>query len=563
VDERVLAGTRCGAALVLLVATFADGHARQNTVLLALITAYIAHAAGVFVHSLLRPEGFAGRANLLQWIDLAWTVAATSVSGGPSSYVFPLFTFVLAAAAVRWGLRRSLHDGAIVLIVAVTQAGLVVAGDGEGEFEWDYFLVRVSFVVFGVAVLFGNLAERLHALRFQATALAELVIDIGRAARLQPAVELTLRRVLQIFDARQAWLVIEEYDTAAVHVWRACTTRGQQNEVSRRELPRESHQHWLEPSRSRALSCEFRRAGSTWRAVSLPAGSAGRCVPVDCSPPQGIADSDPGDGILSTPVEFARVFRGKLYVCDPVARPRGAFRLRFLRRLSLQTSPALLNLYLLRNLRSHAESLERARIARELHDGVLQALAGIGMRLDVLRRESELPSPEVGQQLAELRDLLREQTLETRELMLRLRPLEVDADHLRAAMHDVVERFSRTVAITVRLHWAVGRLALSPRECNEVVRILQEALVNVRRHSGATEVDVRIEADADAWVIIVSDNGHGFGFTGRRTHERLEAENAGPHVICERVTALGGTLAIESSAEGARLEMTFPMRQGA
>jgi signal transduction histidine kinase len=563
VDERVLAGTRFGAALVLFVATFADSHVRQNTLLLALVAIYMAHAAGVFAHNLVRPEGFVGRANLLQWIDLTWTVVATSVSGGVSSHVFPLFTFVLAAGAVRWGLRRSLHDAAILLVVVAIEAGAALSRQGQVEFAWDYFVVRVCFVVFGVGVLFGNLAERLHALRFQATTLADLVGEIGRTERLEPAVELTLRQLLDTFEAREAWLVLEEFDVSLLHVWRARRTGGPVAEVSRREVPRELRGRWLQASHGQANACELRRKGSTWRAMSLPASPAGRLVPVRCPLPAAILESETGGTILTTPIEFARVFRGNLYVCEPLVRPRGGFRLRFLRRFSLQSAPALLNLYLLRKLRSRAESLERARIARELHDGVLQSLAGIEMRLDVLRRHAELPSPEIAGELVHVRDLLHEQALETRELMLRLRPVDVDTERLEAALRDALDRFSRVTDVTARLDWAVERLPLSPRECNEVIRIIHEALVNVRRHSQATHVDIRIEADADAWGIIVCDNGRGLGFTGRKTHDRLEAESTGPRVIRERVAALGGTLTIESSTDGVRLEMTFPRRQAA
>lgn len=560
-DERLLAGTRMGAALVLLVATFVDDHARQNTLVLTLILLYVVHAAGALVHNLTRPEWFVSRSNLLQWIDLLWTIAATSASGGLGSYVFPYFAFVLAAAAVRWGLQRSLHDGGIVLATSLIQAAVLQTGYTPWRFEWDVFVVRVSFVVVGAGVVFGVLTERLHALRFQATALSGLVTDIGAAARLKPAVELTMRRILELFDARLAWLVVEEADTAAVHLWYAARTSGPGIEVFWRQLTRESHHHWRQPVPCDAVACELRRAGSAWRAVSLPPKPGGRLVPHDCSLPPGIIESEPCRTILSTSVEFARVFRGKLYVCDPVARPRGELRLRFLRRISQQAAPALLNLYLLRNLRSHAESLERARIARELHDGVLQSLAGIEMRLDVLRRQAENAAPDVASQLAEVRDLLHEQALEARELMLRLRPLEVDADRLHAALRDMAERFSRSVNITTRFDWAVDRLNLSPRECNEVVRVLQEALVNVRRHSGATRVDIRVEADADTWALSIRDNGHGLGFNGRWTHEELDAQNGGPHVIRERVEALRGRLAVESSAAGARLEMTFPRNQ--
>src|SRR5512132_3283261 len=85
VDERLLAGTRLGAAIVLLVGTLVDSHDRENTILLWLVGMYIVHATGVFMHSLFRPERFVERANLMQWIDLWWPIAATSLSHGTAS----------------------------------------------------------------------------------------------------------------------------------------------------------------------------------------------------------------------------------------------------------------------------------------------------------------------------------------------------------------------------------------------------------------------------------------------------------------------------------------------
>jgi signal transduction histidine kinase len=266
----------------------------------------------------------------------------------------------------------------------------------------------------------------------------------------------------------------------------------------------------------------------------------------------------PWKTLLVVPFSVGNVWSGQLYVLDPSRRPRGELRLRFLFDITEQVTPGLLNLYLLRRLRSRAESLERGRISRELHDGVLQSLAGLEMRIEVLRRHGAPGAPALARELTEIQQVLRQESMNLREVTQRLRPTEVDARRLPGTLADIVGRFSRASAIETRLDWMVDRLDLPPRHCSEVLRIVQEALFNVRRHSGATRALVRVEADACVWALIVEDNGRGLGFTGRLSHEQLDARGKGPRVIRERVSALGGMVEAESSSAGTRLEMTFP-----
>src|SRR5438552_18978028 len=76
---------------------------------------------------------------------------------------------------------------------------------------------------------------------------------------------------------------------------------------------------------------------------------------------------------------------------SPERAPSGASAAAFLLALSRHIGPALYNVYLTRRLRSRAGAVERARVARELHDGVIQSLVGLEMRMDVLKREQANP----------------------------------------------------------------------------------------------------------------------------------------------------------------------------
>jgi signal transduction histidine kinase len=264
--------------------------------------------------------------------------------------------------------------------------------------------------------------------------------------------------------------------------------------------------------------------------------------------------------LLVVPFSAPNAWTGHLYVMDPACRPRGESRLRLLSDLVRQATPALLNLYLLRRLRWRAESAERSRISRELHDTANQSLAAIGMRLDLLARHSADGSCPMTAEIRDLQALVRSVDLDLRESVSQP-PQDLDAERLPIALLDIVGRFSRQSGIEAHLDWLAPRLNLPPQRCSEVARILQEALFNVRRHSRATRVAVRVEALPNGWALIVEDNGQGLGFTGRLSGNEPEMQLKGPRVIRERALALGGSIAIESSDSGARLELTFPQQR--
>src|SRR5207249_5102327 len=100
-------------------------------------------------------------------------------------------------------------------------------------------------------------------------------------------------------------------------------------------------------------------------------------------------------------------------------------------------------------------------------------------------------------------------------------------------------------------------IVLPPLVAREVLRIVGEALTNVRKHSGARHVQVRF-AFKDMLNLVVEDDGQGFDFSGRLSEAELEAARRGPVAIRERVRSIGGELILESApGQGARLQITW------
>jgi len=183
---------------------------------------------------------------------------------------------------------------------------------------------------------------------------------------------------------------------------------------------------------------------------------------------------------------------------------------------------------------------------------------GLEMQIDAVRRQVAGGPSRLVKEIHRLEELLRKEILDLREKIQLLKPIEVEPDQLVNRLAEKVDQFRRDQSISASFVADSQEVSLSPRVCSELVRVLQEALVNVRRHSGARKVLVRFGRENGTWKLLVEDDGCGFGFTGRLSLAELEAASLGPRVIRERMRSIGGELVIESVPGcGARLEISL------
>jgi two-component system nitrate/nitrite sensor histidine kinase NarX len=143
--------------------------------------------------------------------------------------------------------------------------------------------------------------------------------------------------------------------------------------------------------------------------------------------------------------------------------------------------------------------------------------------------------------------------------MQAMKSFEVNADRFLGFISDTVERFRRETGISAEFVSELEKIELPQRVCRELARIVQESLVNVRKHAGAHHVLVRLAKRGSNLLLTVEDDGKGFAFAGKLSYPELEATGKGPAVIRERVRLLAGELTIESNpGQGARLEVRIP-----
>ena len=219
---------------------------------------------------------------------------------------------------------------------------------------------------------------------------------------------------------------------------------------------------------------------------------------------------------------------------------------------------------LVEQLREGAAGEERLRLARELHDGVLQSLTAASLHVQRARQAIANDRGDAQERLAMVEETL---LSEHQALRLAIADLQPQA-HTGTTAVDAVKHV-RESAMRVARQWDIRvhlnlleTLPLPPAMVHEISRMVREALVNAIRHGGAKEATVTCMTVGGHLQLAVSYEGRGFtSFRGRHNLSSLNEIKAGPRTLKERVSALGGTLEIESADRGARVEIGIPLTQ--
>jgi signal transduction histidine kinase len=196
-----------------------------------------------------------------------------------------------------------------------------------------------------------------------------------------------------------------------------------------------------------------------------------------------------------------------------------------------------------------AQEAERKRIARELHDSLGQYLTAL--RLGFADIEPLCASNEAAQQrLAQLKRLAGEIGRELSRIAWELRPRALDDLGLRVAVTQYLEEWAERSRLHIDLEVNLGDSRLPQAVETAAFRVLQEAITNVVKHSGADRVGVILEATDKELRLIVEDNGRGFDAAGSSADLDLGIGHLGLLGVRERLALAGGSLEVESSPQG-------------
>ncbi|MBI3947748.1 MAG: sensor histidine kinase [Armatimonadetes bacterium] len=198
-------------------------------------------------------------------------------------------------------------------------------------------------------------------------------------------------------------------------------------------------------------------------------------------------------------------------------------------------------------------------MAADLHDGPVQQVVNLALRLDMLGNMLPSEAETTRQEVAALRQLARDVVQDMRRFMFELRPAALEGFSLVPVLRQYVQDFREQHRVPVELRLQDADWQLSQHVQVNLFRIIQEALTNVRKHANtATLVELSLERTADAVLVGIADNGPGFDVltTRRRAQEEKRMGLAG---MQDRAYALGGTVRVESSSRGTRVSVVLPI----
>jgi PAS domain S-box-containing protein len=203
-----------------------------------------------------------------------------------------------------------------------------------------------------------------------------------------------------------------------------------------------------------------------------------------------------------------------------------------------------------------AQEEERKRIARELHDEAGQMLTSLLVGLRTL--EDSTKEAAVKAHGRRLRKIAAQTIEEIGRLARGLHPTVLDDHGLNVALSRYVAEFTETHKIAVHLTWRGFDSGTLPRTVQtRLYRILQEALTNVARHSGAKKVSIRFACSATVLSVVVVDDGCGFDAEA----VVASTDRLGILGMRERVAMLGGTVRFSSPGKGTRILVQIPLHQ--
>ncbi len=205
---------------------------------------------------------------------------------------------------------------------------------------------------------------------------------------------------------------------------------------------------------------------------------------------------------------------------------------------------------------------QHQRLAVDLHDGHVQSLAAMGLKVDQvrLRLGPQAPAP-VRELLDQLRDDLSDEVTALRRTIGALRPLVLDQCGLVTAVHDLAHATrSRAALVDCSVSDRLGGERLDPDVETALFRVAQQALANVEQHAAARHVRIVLERSGSAVALRVQDDGR--GFDPAEVEVLAGHQGFGLTSMRERVQALGGQLAIDTGSGGTSIEARVPARSG-
>ena len=555
--EKIIAFCRVLLAIATLLVVVVDPKqpSYRSDLAYVILAGYTVYAIVLFL--LVRAELL--RHKQLGWVSLAidvvWISLISVFTEGGTSPFFLLHVFVISSVSVRWGLRATML--VTIALALLYPAVFFVASHAIGG---DVGLRRVHLFrpiyLLTLAYLIGYLGEHERRSKRKLGFMLELPAAFRRNQPPGRALARLMRRTLQHFAAERGLLVLRDPESGRHFTW-DLGRRGNRMRLGLRITEVDPFPLAFAEDTDGMLINDARPGTGTALCYDVLSGVIQRKAIV---PPLSLPEPGSAEAVLIAPVLIHRELRGHAIVIREARRKFTRDDLEFLLLLVGQAAAGFENVRLQEKTEEFAVIEERGRIARDLHDGFIQSLAGIDLRVEACKMLLQRDPARVPRELEELHQAVDRGYREVRQYLTVLREPRQPPENLWTALDRLANEFSARERLRVRVVRPSRTPELTPSAAHELTQIAREALSNAVRHGRASQAEIKISCRSSHLSLMINDNGSGFASRAAEPDDDgFLAPQATPWSIRERTAALGGSLRVWTKpGRGVEITVTIP-----
>lgn len=522
-SARVIALARAGLAAVFLLGTLAEPQSGQAPIVTPVLIGFLVFSTTIALVTWSNWWVDARLALATHAIDICFFVLIVGSPQGYTSPYFLFFVFLLLSSAIRWTWRETAASAVVVIMLYVV-ASLLMGFTSDVPFETRRFIIRSGYLLILSVVLIWFGVRR----RFSGGAL----LAPGTLTEVQsgePPLAAALRRAMQAAAAS---------DGAALWIHpdgRQEALKAQGEEIGRGSLPALAESSEL----SRAFLFDARRDRALVHAesgtplyTSLSA-LTGDALAGSLGDRQGIGI--PMGGRLGR--RLILLWGVKDLHSDHLALGDG---------LRSELLSLMERRLLFSALRDGAIARERVALARNLHDGVVQFLAGSAYKIEAISRSSASP---VAEDLQELKQLMLLEQEDLRSSIGTLRKDKLSLEETASEAAALCDRLAKQWRVQCVWECDVTDGLIPTRLHMDVLNMIKEAVANAVRHGAASRIEIRLSADAREIDLVIENN------SGVESSKPAAA----PWSIRERTAEIGGSVSIAAEERSTVLRIAVPV----
>ncbi len=517
------------------------------------LTGYVIYSFARYAVCMKQRSGTPGLGSFSRWqywIDIGYYTLLIWLSGGTNSpfFVFYFFPIITAASSGGYiaGLKAMLASSASLYLLGYFSTA------ADQEVGYDQFLLRPAYLL-----ILGYIIVSLGDSELTSRRRLFLLKDMNSLSNPRFGIERTLstltERIREFYDADKCVMVMAQWHQMEPHLRRAVR---KEPDSAIRTLPLAPEmQHQLLALPGPQILWQHQTGITNGNHTALHSFAPDKGEFSLCKPPQdedgleSLADTLEAEEFFSTPMNYRGTQVGRIFVIGARRRFDNAEAM-FLMQAIEHVIPSLDNTLLLDRLASDAAEEERQRIARDLHDSIIQPYIGLRIGLTALSNELQKDStPGQNQIPNQVQRLLAMTELGIDGLygyVSNLKSVGRGNSDLAASLERFVAQFTIATTIAVEIEMD-DVLKLGDRLAAEVFQMISEGLSNIRRHTGATQARIKIEVRADNLELQISNQ-----YTARPA-------TFVPRSITERAAALGGAAVVHCQEGRTLVKVTIPL----